>query len=52
VTRKRSLLIAVCVGLVSLIRTNLTYGFAAGFLLEGLFRLWRRLAANKLQTRL
>ena len=52
VTRKRSLLIAVCVGLVSLIRTNLTYGFAAGFLLEALFRLWRRLAANKLQTRL
>jgi len=52
VTRKRSLLIAVCVGLVSLIRTNLTYGFAAGFLLEGLFLLGRRLAANKLQTRL
>ena len=52
VTRKRSLLIAVCVGLVSLIRTNLTYGFAAGFLLEALFLLWRRLAANKLQTRL
>jgi len=52
VTRKRSLLIAVSVGLVSLARTNLTYGFAAGFLLEGLFLLWRRLAANKLQTRL
>ena len=52
VIRKRSLLIAVSVGLVSLARTNLTYGFAAGFLLEALFLLWRRLAANKLQTRL
>ena len=47
VARRRSLFIAVCVGLVSLARTNLTYGFAAGFLLEGLFLLWRRLVANK-----
>jgi SulP family sulfate permease len=39
VARKRFLFIAASVGLVSLARTNLTYGFAAGFLLEGLFRL-------------
>ncbi len=37
VTRKRALLIAVCVGLVSVAKTNLTYGFVAGFLLEALF---------------
>ncbi len=33
------LFIAVCVGLVSVAKTNLTYGFLAGFLLQGLLRL-------------
>jgi len=45
-TRKRALVIAVCVGLVSLAKTNLTYGFVAGFILEGLFLLWDRVSAE------
>lgn len=44
--RKRALLIAVCVAVVSLVRTNLTYGFVAGFILEGLFLLWNRVRAE------
>jgi sulfate permease, SulP family len=47
VARKRALLIAVCVGLVSLAKTNLTYGFVAGFLLEGLFLVARRVSAGR-----
>jgi sulfate permease, SulP family len=47
VIRKRSLLIAVCVGLVSLARTNLTYGFVLGFLLEGLFLVLKRASERK-----
>ena len=35
VPRKQALLIALCVGLVSFAKTNLTYGFLAGFLLAG-----------------
>ncbi|HEV2495610.1 MAG TPA: molybdate transporter family protein [Terriglobia bacterium] len=46
-TRKRALVIAVCVGLVSLVKTNLTYGFVAGFILEGLFLLWNRTTAQR-----
>lgn len=44
--RKRALGIAVCVAVVSLVRTNLTYGFVAGFILEGLFLLWNRVSAE------
>lgn len=44
--RKRALVIAVCVAVVSLVRTNLTYGFVAGFILEGLFLLWNRVGAE------
>ncbi|PYV23879.1 MAG: sulfate permease [Acidobacteria bacterium] len=47
VTRKRSLLIAVCVGLVSLARTNLTYGFVLGFLLEGFFLVLKKSIKRK-----
>ncbi len=39
VAEKKSLLVAAVVGVVSLLATNLTFGFLAGFLLEGLFRL-------------
>jgi SulP family sulfate permease len=46
VTRKRALVIAVCVGLVSLAKTNLTYGFVAGFVLEGFFLLWNRVTVE------
>lgn len=37
VSNRSYLLIAVCVGLVSAIKTNLTYGFVVGFALQGLF---------------
>ena len=47
VGHRRSLFIAGCVGLVSLAKTNLTYGFVAGFLLEGLFLLSRKLGARQ-----
>lgn len=42
VTRRVFILIAVCVGVISLWKTNLTYGFAVGFLLEGVFWLVAR----------
>ncbi len=42
ITQRTFLFIAVCVGLVSLAKTNLTYGFAVGFLLQGLFRVLAR----------
>jgi putative Mn2+ efflux pump MntP len=46
VTQKRALVIAVCVGVVSLLKTNLTYGFVAGFILEGLFLVWSRVTVE------
>lgn len=42
VTKRAFIFIAVCVGVVSLLKTNLTYGFALGFLLEGVFMLIAR----------
>lgn len=39
VTNRVFIFIAVCVGVISLLKTNLTYGFAVGFLLEGVFLL-------------
>jgi len=47
VVRRRSLFIALCVGLVSLARTNLTYGFVLGFLLEGFFLVLKRASERK-----
>ena len=44
--RPASAFIAASAGLVSLATTNLTWGFAVGFLLEGLFRLFARLRAK------
>lgn len=46
VTNKSSLAIALCVGIVSLLMTNLTYGFLAGFLLQGFFSLFRAPSAG------
>jgi len=43
VTKRAFIFIAVCVGVVSLWKTNLTYGFVVGFLLEGIFMLVARL---------
>lgn len=40
--RKRSIFIAVCVGVVSLVKTNLTYGFVVGFLLEVFLTIYER----------
>ena len=42
VERRREFAVALAVGLVSLIMTNLTYGFVAGFLLEGVFAVARK----------
>ncbi len=43
IVRKKSLLlIAACVGLVSLLATNLTLGFLAGFLVQGLLLLFSK----------
>jgi len=42
VMKRAFIFIAVCVGVVSLLKTNLTYGFAVGFLLEGVFWLVAR----------
>lgn len=39
VARRKALVIALAVGVVSLVMTNLTYGFVTGFALEGLFRI-------------
>jgi sulfate permease, SulP family len=39
VAKKKALLVAVVVGVVSLLATNLTLGFLVGFLFEGIFRL-------------
>jgi SulP family sulfate permease len=48
IVRRRSFLfIAGCVGLVSIVSTNLTYGFAAGFLLEGIFLAARKVNAGR-----
>jgi SulP family sulfate permease len=41
-TQRTSLFIAVLVGVVSLLKTNLSYGFVAGFLLQGLLVLFTR----------
>ncbi len=38
VWRPRHLFVAGCVGLVGLVTTNLTYGFAAGFVVQGAMR--------------
>lgn len=46
VTNKASLAVAVCVGIVSVLFTNLTYGFLAGFLLQGFFSLLRARSAR------
>jgi len=46
VNRKAFLVIAICVGVVSLVMTNLTYGFLAGFLLHGLLTLIQRRGAS------
>jgi sulfate permease, SulP family len=40
------LLIAVCTGLVSLAKSNLTYGFVVGFAIQGLFALAARARAS------
>ncbi|HLY63328.1 MAG TPA: putative sulfate/molybdate transporter [Terriglobia bacterium] len=45
--RKAYLLIAVCVGIISLVTTNLTYGFLAGFLLHGLLMLYEGRSASR-----
>jgi len=42
VADKAFLIIAACVGIVSLLKTNLTYGFLVGFLLQGLLLLFHR----------
>lgn len=47
VNRKGFLFIAVCVGAVSLIKTNLSYGFAVGFVLHGLWIACARLRAHR-----
>jgi sulfate permease, SulP family len=41
VSKKKQLLVAAAVGVVSFVATNLTLGFLVGFLVEGLFRLFR-----------
>ncbi len=41
--RRAGLTVAIAVGLVSLVTTNLTLGFLVGFALEGIFLLTRRL---------
>lgn len=46
VNRKEFLVIAICVGIVSLVMTNLTYGFLAGFLLYGILKLFQRRGAG------
>ncbi len=40
VPKKKQLLVATTVGVVSLVATNLTLGFLVGFLVEGLFRVF------------
>jgi len=47
VRRRQALVIAGVVGAVSLVLTNLTYGFVAGFLLEGVFTLERKAAVKR-----
>ena len=42
VAKRAFFFIAVCIGIISLLKTNLTYGFALGFLLEGVFMLVAR----------
>ncbi len=44
--RSAPLIVATSVGLVSLVTTNLTWGFLAGFLLEGVVTLFRRARAK------
>ena len=44
--RSAPLIVATSVGLVSLVTTNLTWGFLAGFLLEGAVTLFRRTRAK------
>lgn len=44
------LTIAVCVGLVSVATTNLSYGFVAGFLLRGTMALFAKVRAATTQT--
>jgi SulP family sulfate permease len=46
VNRKAFLVIAISVGVVSLVMTNLTYGFLAGFVLHGLLMLFERRSAT------
>lgn len=47
VAEPASVLIAACVGLVSLWKTNLSYGFVAGFLVQGLFAASARLRRSQ-----
>ncbi len=43
VAERASLLIAVCVGLVSLWKTNLSYGFVMGFVMQGVLAAFARI---------
>jgi SulP family sulfate permease len=46
IARKAFLLIAACVGIVSLVTTNLTFGSLVGFVLYGIFLLFQKRAAT------
>jgi hypothetical protein len=46
ISSKALLSIAACVGIVSLLMTNLTYGFVAGFLLQGVLMLFHARSAG------
>jgi SulP family sulfate permease len=49
--RRALLLIAVCVAVISLVKTNLTYGFVAGFFLQGFLALIAKARGREVSAR-